>query len=68
MASITSIHGTAGPYFGRDVEDRGDKSPNAGNCVLNFWLDGVSLCREVTKPFETLVKGLLVPSNRNSKN
>ena len=34
---------------------------------LNFKLDGVSLCYEMNKPFDMLVKGLLVSSNRGDK-
>ena len=34
---------------------------------LNPKLDGVSLCYETNKPFDVLVKGLSVPSNRGDK-
>ena len=34
---------------------------------LNFTLDGASLCYETRKPFDVLVKGLSVPSNRGDR-
>ncbi len=34
---------------------------------LNFTLDGVSLCYELRKPFDMLVEGLTVPSDRGDK-
>jgi site-specific DNA recombinase len=34
---------------------------------LNLTLNGVSLCYEMTKPFDALAKGLLVSSNRGDK-
>ena len=37
------------------------------NGVLNFTLDDVSFRYEMTKPFDSLAKGLLVLSNRDNK-